>query len=238
MATTARLGLTLLEENQAGAAVTANSAFSAIDAGAALLAVANTYTQTNTFTGRTDFTLVAPATTQRGVVNIGSGGFAGSAGHFAGSASGTQLALNAPSGFGGDLANFQVNGSQFFRVGAGGAVEAVSFRQSGGSRGFNGGWAWFIATTTPATDADHTVGASEYIAPILQLVTGAWTTGRNVILPNTLGGTWIVVNNTAFSATFKTAAGSGIAVAAGRSATLRGNGTNILRVTADCDFSV
>lgn len=229
---TTRIGAPYLSENQSSPAVTHNAALDAIDAAAALLTAAQTFTNTNTFTGRSRFFATPPASTTQALVEIGNRALTGM------SASGTVLGGNIESSFAGDYIKLLNNDAQVFRLGGGGAVEAVSFRQSGGSRGFNGGWAWFIATTTPATDADHTVGASEYIAPILQLVTGAWTTGRNVILPNTLGGTWIVVNNTAFSATFKTAAGSGIAVAAGRSATLRGNGTNILRVTADCDFSV
>lgn len=66
------------------------------------------------------------------------------------------------------------------------------------------------------------------------VATGTLTGNRNVILPND-ERMWDVVNSTsgAFTLTFKTAAGTGIVVGSGKSARLRGDGTNILRFTAD-----
>jgi hypothetical protein len=54
------------------------------------------------------------ATSQHGLLNIGSGGFDGSGGHFAGDAPGTQLAINAPSGYTGTYVDIQKNGVRLF----------------------------------------------------------------------------------------------------------------------------
>lgn len=67
------------------------------------------------------------ATANYGTVSIGNGPFDGStSGFFAGSSSGTQLAINGASGYGGNLADLQVAGSSKFRVTAGGVVTAAS----------------------------------------------------------------------------------------------------------------
>ncbi len=67
---------------------------------------------------------VAPvATANYGLVSVGNGAFDGStAGHFAGNSSGTQLAINAASGYTGDLANFQVAGTSLFKVDSSGNI--------------------------------------------------------------------------------------------------------------------
>jgi hypothetical protein len=49
------------------------------------------------------------ATSQHGLLNIGSGGFDGSGGHFTGDSPGTLLALNAPSGYSGTYIDVQKN---------------------------------------------------------------------------------------------------------------------------------
>lgn len=52
-----------------------------------------------------------------GLVSLGNGAFDGStSGYFTGSSSGTVLAINAASGYGGDLANWQVAGASKFKV--------------------------------------------------------------------------------------------------------------------------
>jgi len=58
------------------------------------------------------------------------------------------------------------------------------------------------------------------------------TTGRNIIVPDN-NNVYIFVNNTAQTLTLKTSAGSGIAVATLKTAFLRCDGTNVVRVTAD-----
>lgn len=60
---------------------------------------------------------VAPsANANFGVVSLGSGGFAGSASHFAGSSSGTHLAISAATGYVGNLIDAQVAGVRGFVV--------------------------------------------------------------------------------------------------------------------------
>lgn len=63
-----------------------------------------------------------PASANYGLLSLGSGGFAGSAGHFAGSASGTLLAGNAASGFAGNLLDLQIAGVRKFSISATGAL--------------------------------------------------------------------------------------------------------------------
>jgi len=84
------------------------------------------------------------------------------------------------------------------------------------------------------TDADLTLSSAQYQIPILTF-SGTLTAGRNVILPTTPKGIWCVTNSTTggFSVTIKTSAGTGIAVASGKTAFVRTDGTNVIRVTAD-----
>ncbi len=65
----------------------------------------------NVFTNQNTFSQVPAATANHGVVNIGSGGFAGGGGgNFVGLAAGTQLAINSAAGFTGELIGAQVGG--------------------------------------------------------------------------------------------------------------------------------
>lgn len=82
------------------------------------------------------------------------------------------------------------------------------------------------------TAADVTATAAQARARYIT-TTGVLTGNRNVILPDQ--GEWIIFcNNTgAFTTTFKTSAGTGIVVAQGKRAIVYGDGTNIVRVTAD-----
>lgn len=65
--------------------------------------------------------------------------------------------------------------------------------------------------------------------------TGALTGNIELRVPLSDGAEWVIFNNTsgAFTLTVKGATGTGIVVAQGKTAILRGNGTNVLRVTAD-----
>lgn len=226
MALTTRIGITKLEQAQLSAEVTLNEALDQIDLEVAVLDQANTYT------GQQHFTGTPPASTTGALVRLGDRALTGM------SAAGTLIGANMESSFTGDMIKMLVNDAQVFRVGAGGAIEGSRIAQSGGARGLTGMWALFVATVTPPTDADYTLTSSEYIAPQLVISTGAWTIGRNIIFPATLGG-WVEVNNTtAFAVTFKTAAGTGITVAAARTATLYSNGVSIFRRTGDVDPTV
>jgi hypothetical protein len=226
MATTTRYGITLVEEAQSSKETTLNAAISALDNSGGL-ALENTWTE------QQHYTMLPPANANEALIRIGSGSLTGLL-----DANGTYVSGNAPSGFIGNIIHWFVNGTQMFRFGSGGRFEAVSIASSGGMRGLSAGFAFHVAQITPASDANVTLTSSEYIAPILTLVTGAWTTGRQVILPNTTGGIWNFSNTSAYSALVKTSAGTGITVASNRAAWLRSNGTNILRMSPDIDPTV
>jgi hypothetical protein len=73
--------------------------------------------------GHTNFITAPVATANYGLVSLGSGAFDGStSGFFTGSASGTVLAINAASGFAGDLVNLQVAGSGIIKITGAGRV--------------------------------------------------------------------------------------------------------------------
>jgi hypothetical protein len=79
--------------------------------GGASLSAANVFTNANTFSQ------VPAAVTTHGVVNIGSGGFAGGGGgNFVGGAAGQLLALNSAIGYTGNLILAQVGGASRFYV--------------------------------------------------------------------------------------------------------------------------
>lgn len=84
-------------------------------------------------------------------------------------------------------------------------------------------------------DADYTLLKVRSSYPVVEITdTGVvLTTGRNIIMPTEGNRLWTVVNSTAQILTFKTSAGTGIAVGIGATAMIRGDGTDILRVTAD-----
>ena len=72
------------------------------------------------------------ATTTYGLVSIGNGGFAHGGTNFNGSATGTQIALNAASTFTGDLINLQIGGVSKFKVDNFGNLTASSSITAGG----------------------------------------------------------------------------------------------------------
>lgn len=82
------------------------------------------------------------------------------------------------------------------------------------------------------TTADVTLTANQARCRYIT-VTGAMTADRALIVPN--NGEYIIFNNTTggFVLTVKTAAGTGIAVAATKRALLYADGTNVVRITAD-----
>lgn len=91
--------------------------------------------------------------------------------------------------------------------------------------------------TKTMTDADYTLSTSttpqEWQYGILNF-SGTLTANRNIVCPVNKKG-YILVNNTTggFSLTLKTPSGTGIAVANGKTAILRTDGTNVVRITAD-----
>lgn len=83
-------------------------------------------------------------------------------------------------------------------------------------------------------NADATLTASEYDGEILEF-TGALTAARAITLPNHDGRQVAVANKTTggFALTFKVAAGTGVAVAAGKRALLYCDGTDYVRLSPD-----
>lgn len=83
------------------------------------------------------------------------------------------------------------------------------------------------------TDADFTLTSSQYECMYLTF-TGTLTAGRNIIVP-TAKGTYCITNSTTggFALTPKTSGGTGFAIAAGKTAFARCDGTNVIRLTAD-----
>lgn len=92
-----------------------------------------------------------------------------------------------------------------------------------------------VATITPATDADVTLDRDEYSADILVIETGAWSTNRNIIVPDE-SRKWDAFSNSVYTATVKTAAGTGIAVAEGTSRPLVCDGVDVVDPLTDKDL--
>lgn len=82
------------------------------------------------------------------------------------------------------------------------------------------------------SDANYTLSAPEARAKFIRM-TGTLTAARNVVVP--LNGNWLVHNNTAggFGIQIIGATGTGITIAAGLKAFVYGDGTNIVRASAD-----
>jgi len=95
----------------------------------------------------------------------------------------------------------------------------------------------FVADTASVavTTADVTLKGHEHVARYLT-TTGALTGNRNVIVPTDWEGE-VYNSNTdtggPWTTTFKTSGGSGVVVAKTKRALLRGDGTNVVRITAD-----
>lgn len=87
------------------------------------------------------------------------------------------------------------------------------------------------ATITPGSDADVTLSAAQYSCPVLTLANGSWTSGHNIIVPTTTG-LYVVINGGSYTATVKTASGTGIGVATGTTQILWCDGVNVIALTA------
>lgn len=93
----------------------------------------------------------------------------------------------------------------------------------------------FGRSAIPVTDANITPTAAQLQADILEVTTGTYTAGRNVVLPLVSGLMFVVANlqGGAFAATFVGATGTGVAVAQNKRAIIYCDGTNWNRVTPD-----
>jgi len=83
------------------------------------------------------------------------------------------------------------------------------------------------------SDVGDTTATDSQAARRTLRLTGTLTAPRNLVLPAFDGSEWAVVNTTAETVTVKTAAGAGVAIATLKTAIVRGDGTDIVRVTAD-----
>jgi hypothetical protein len=138
--------------------------------------------------------LQAPSgTTTRGLLNVGSGGFDGSASHFSGPLLGTLIAGNSAAGFGGDLINLQASGSMKVRVDALGAMTLVgAFTASGAISVVSSLDVWGTLT---AVGSVVVTGGITVDKP--STINGTLTLGNNV----TIAGT-VVVGGTSASSKF------------------------------------
>ena len=177
------------------------------------------------------FLPVAPtASANKGLLNLGSGGWTGAAGHFAGIAAGTGLAMNFAAGYAGHMIHGQVNGVEQFVIGAfGGSTFNVNFL-AGVSKPF----AFNSTLVTFTSDANKTLTQGEYVNPYLDIQTDAVLTAqRDLIVPLGIGEFFIVRNRNAQNIRVIGPSGTGTVVASGRIAILAGSGANIIRVTPD-----
>jgi len=85
---------------------------------------------------------------------------------------------------------------------------------------------------TQSSTADTTLSAAQYECVCLD-VSGTPGGNFNIIAPNTLDSFYIVSNATANTLTIKKSAGTGVAIATNKTAIVRHNGTDYVRVTAD-----
>lgn len=95
----------------------------------------------------------------------------------------------------------------------GGDLSANLANLSSGVRGNGGALSLGTTTVTFPSDADYTLLAAEMVTGFLIIAAGVITAPRNLIVPNTGGGIYIVQNLNAQTVTVKTAAGTGVAMA-------------------------
>jgi hypothetical protein len=188
---------------------------------------------------RLDIPKAPPASASQAQIQQGAGGFTGGAGHFASSANGTGIGQNWASGATADFYRAQVNGVTQFAVTSVGNMTAlgdVTCKRLKMSEGLTGSGlpVRFLGNTiTPASDADVTVSTPESDFGTQVLVTGAWTGPHDVILPASTFATYIIHNNGAHDATFRSSAGTGPTIAAGTRAIIQTlGGVNYVQVAA------
>lgn len=124
------------------------------------------------------------------------------------------LQINATTVF--DISSSQINTRQPV---AGSSSGSVPFR-------------FAVSSITKSDATDLTLSASQYSCPILA-VGGTPGGNFNIIGPNTSGALFWITNSTANTLTIKKSGGTGIAIATGKSAMVRHDGTDYIRMTLD-----
>jgi fibronectin-binding autotransporter adhesin len=158
------------------------------------------------------------ASTATGNIDIGEGGFAGAAGNFNGNANGTEIGVNAASGYTGDLANYEVNGVSEFKVGSGGTITAGAFVGNGagltniGAGSIDWTHPGTIGSATPNTGAFTTLSSkgttSDNTTASLNATNSSATSllyvrdDGNVGIGTTTPGDTLAVNGTVIAASF------------------------------------
>ena len=127
-------------------------------------------------------------------------------------------------------ASFNINtGAQAFYVTTGlvGCSQPV-----GGDQRVPMPFRWKSAAIVQNSTADNTLSAATYENVVI-VISGTPGGNFNIILPDTQNAFFVIVNTTANTATCKKTAGAGVAIATGKTAMIRHNGTDYVRVTPD-----
>lgn len=118
------------------------------------------------------------------------------------------------------------------------SVLTDSVRFNGSLRGNAGGLRLGRFAFTFAADANETLSQAAYECPVLEIQTGVITATRNITVPGTTEAGWWVINKNTQAVVLKTAGGTGITVAAGRSRFVYfPTGVNAFGLTADQDYT-
>ena len=201
---------------------------------------------------RIQIPLAAEASANYSTVFLGSGGFAGGGTDFTGSALGTFFGINTVGSYIGDFENFEVTGSTKYKVDYLGNITSAGTLTVAGITDTGNlllGGAFMGNASAPqlkrraismSIDGNLTLGSSQYDGVVLDMSSSvSLSTTRDIVLPLTDNAYWSVSNQTTGgqSLRFIGASGTGITVATTKTAIIRSNGTNIIRVTTDSDIT-
>lgn len=214
MAVTSRLGLTLLEQGQAGSEIVLDTDLNLLDAGSALLEVANTFSAANVFSGSLHHT-----GSQFGVFGAALASQPANTVDLVDGLETLGLRAAGPANVPCDL------GTGTFQCGL---IAGTSFG------GHNVPYNYASTQVTFLTDANITLAVPALTAAYIDIQTDAvLTTTRDIIVPLGIGNLWIVRNRNAQAIRIIGATGTGTTVASGRIAILLGSGANVIRVSPD-----
>lgn len=90
-----------------------------------------------------------------------------------------------------------------------------------------------LLVKTYPSDANYTLTADEADVDVIKIAAGTITAARNLVVPIAFPHEWVVINATAYAITVIGSTGTGVPIAAGKTATVMADGTNVVRITAD-----
>lgn len=113
------------------------------------------------------------------------------------------------------------------------------YSQSGG-----GDWLWdgtrwkpagqtYVAIGGAKSDANYTLSQSEWLCESIRAGWTGFTAQRNIVVPSVAGQQWFYTNKTGQANQLIAATGTGIVIANNRTALVRFDGTNVVRITTD-----